>query len=105
MALRVTYVGHATVHMALDGVPRELKLHKSEVVAWFGTSRVGKPGVINHGTLHGTMRAELVDIDGAKHIKGSIQAHLSSSHRELEFDSSPPSDHATPRRLRTIGSS
>jgi len=64
---------------------QELKLHKSEVVSWFGTAQTGAADVIIHGTLQGTLKAKLVETDGVKYIKGTIDAHLSSGRPELEF--------------------
>lgn len=63
----------------------DLRLHKSQVISWFGTMAMGKPGFIVHGRVIGMMQADLIDLDGVKHIKGTIDANLSSGRKELEF--------------------
>ncbi len=63
----------------------ELKLHKSQVVSWFGTLQAGKEGPINHGTVEGTLKVGLVEVGGVKQIKGTIDAHLVSDRQKLEF--------------------
>ena len=65
---------------------KELKLHKSQVVCWFGTAASNKPGsFIVHGLVEGVLHAERVEMDGVEHIKGTINARLISARKELEF--------------------
>ena len=78
------------IYMSIDpdllASGQELKLHKSQVVSWFGTMLESKPEeYIIHGRVEGSLKAGLVDVDGVEHIKGFIDAKLSSGLEELEF--------------------
>lgn len=63
----------------------KLKLHKSQVTCWFGTSLAGKPEFSIFGTAEGVTQAELVELGGAKYVKGTIDAQLNSRREELKF--------------------
>ena len=62
-----------------------IRLHKSQVTAWFGTSISGRNESINHGRLDGVLKAELVKINGTNTLNGVIDARLYSGRKELEF--------------------
>ena len=69
----------------LDGA-RDIRLHKSSVISWFGTMSDEKPeDPIVHGRVEGMVKAKLVDVEGVKHLKGSIDAKLLSGRRDFEF--------------------
>ena len=64
----------------------KLRLHKSQVVCWFGTTLASSLAAFTlYGTAEGVMQAEVVEINGTRQLKGSIDAKLFSSFQELKF--------------------